>query len=235
MQPGRRIRNFAVGVGYVLAAPVVIVSLPILVGWGVTTNYRGAATRLAGLPGVSPDGGVRAGVVAGAYGFVLWGLVLAGGTGLGGLGGTDSADEAPATADGLAGTDGNEEPSDEEIITLYETVLKQSGVDVRTVERDSDVLYVEYYPTSSITGEIPDDVDDSILEEMGYVAGGYVGAIEEGLTTERMEVTILDPDDGGPTAHWAVETEWASAYHAGEISMDDVADRAFETVEHVDD
>ncbi len=78
IDPDRRVRSLVVGSGYLIAVPVALVLLPVLVVGAVATNYRGVASRLSQLPGISPDGGLKAGLVAGGGLFVLWGVVLVG-------------------------------------------------------------------------------------------------------------------------------------------------------------
>lgn len=228
LQPGNWGRNLAVVAGCLLVLPIVALLLPIVAIVLVAGNYRGIADRLSLLPGVTADGGFQAGIAAGVYVLVCWGVLLAGLSA--GISGPGFADDAEADAGG-----DEQDLSEDEILTLFETIMSQSGVDVESIEREGDVLAVAYYPDKPIEGDVPDGADNETLEEMGYVAGGYVGAIDDGLTTERMEVTVLDPETDEPTAYWTVETEWAREYHAGEISMNDVADRAFETFERADE
>lgn len=224
LKAGQWGRNLVVIAVYLLVIPIAALLLPLVALAVVAADYRGIARRLSRLPGVTDDGGIRAGVAAGVYVFVCWGVLLAA---------LSAGVSGPGFADGDAETE-EQDLTEDEIITLFETIVSQSGVDVRSIEREGDVLAVSYYPEQPIEGDVPDGADNETLEEMGYIAGGYVGAIEDGLTTERMEVTVLDPETDEPTAYWTVETEWAREYHAGEITMNDVANRAFETFERAD-
>ncbi|AXG09565.1 hypothetical protein [Haloplanus rubicundus] len=67
MRKGATGRNIALGVVYVLALPILstlaFVWVPVYVG----INYNGIARDLSSIPGVSPDGGVRTGVVVFVY------------------------------------------------------------------------------------------------------------------------------------------------------------------------
>lgn len=229
MEPGHSVRNLAVGVGYLVAVLIAIVLLPVLALGAVATNYRGIATRLSRLPGIERDGGLKAGVVAGAYVFVLWSVLLAGanagilGSGSGPGASDDGRNEGAADA---VSSDEEGELSDGEIIVLFETVVERRGVEIVSAEKDGDVFRVEFYQTATNETEF--------LERAGAISGAYVGAVGEGLGTERMEVTALDEDDESPVLSWYVDSEWARAYHSGEFTMDEVIERSLATTEAID-
>jgi len=73
-----------------------------------------------------------------------------------------------------------------------------------------------------------------VEENIAFIAGTYAGAIDEGVTTDRMEVTALDSVDNSETASWYVETEWAESYNAGEMSSTEFVTRVFLTLEPVE-
>lgn len=249
MRAGHRARNRVIGVGYLLAVLIVLlltvgvvgggyllatlialVLLPLLTVGAVATNYRKSATRLARLPGVTPRGGPKAGLFAGLYVFVLWGLVVTAASGaiVGTAPGDRNADPEPTETpnDPEEFEDDEETLSEEEALLLFETVVDQSDAELAEVERANDELTVEYHPTATTEREL--------LEQMGTISGAYVGSISDGLATERMHVTALDAD-GNQAFHWTVETDWAEAYIDEEITMDEIADRALETAESADE
>lgn len=237
MQAGRRGRNIAVGVGYLLAVPIAIALLPLLVLGAVATNYRGIARRLSQLPGIAHGGGAKAGVVAGAYALVLWAVVLSvvvsGGivdAGPGAAGSeSGSAPDSPnetagdeaAAADDVSSDEEN--LSDGEIVVLFETTVERAGIDLASVEQDGDVLRVEFHQTATTEAEF--------FEQAGYLSGAYVGAVGEGLGTDRMEATVLNRSDDSPELSWRVESEWAQEYHDDESTIDDVIQRSLATLE----
>lgn len=82
MAPGATGRNAHVALLYVLGFPL---SIPLLVGYAVSRNRWGGASRLSALPGVRATGGTASGIVAGIYAFaaiaVVIGLVVVAGGG----------------------------------------------------------------------------------------------------------------------------------------------------------
>lgn len=216
LKSGHRYRNVAVSVGYVVLFLLVLALLPVFAAWAVASNYRESAAHLSGLPGVDADGGLQAGLLAGAYVFVVWGVALSvGGLAAGydraGAGGADS----PA--------DGESSLADDEQVLLFQTVVQQRDVDLRSIELSDDVLVVEY----SITGATEEDV----TEDVAILTGSYIDRVDHGLETERMDVTVVDPDDGTERANWRVEADWAEAYLAGEQTEEAVLERVYETFE----
>lgn len=222
-EPDRRVRNLAVGIGYLLVAPLAIVCLPLLVFLAVTVNYREVAGHLSQLPGITPDGGAKAGLIASGGLFVLWGLLLVGGGGAFGPGAADGDQPAEAPADEFD-PDADRTLSSGEIRILFETTLERGGTDLRAAESNGDVFEVAYQHNATTETEF--------LERMGYVTGAYVGAVGEGLETTRMEATVFDGDEQLLT--WHVDSEWATAYHDDELTMDDVIERSLATADEID-
>lgn len=79
MRQGRTGRNIVVGIGYLFTISVALMLFPITIGTIVGMNYRGIADRFATIPGIESGGGLKSGAVAGIIGFVLWGVIAAGG------------------------------------------------------------------------------------------------------------------------------------------------------------
>lgn len=237
-----RARNVAVGIGYLVAIPVVVAVLPLLIVGAVALNVRDAAARLSGLPGIGSEGGLKAGLIAGVYAFGIWGLVLTAGAMTADVGigpGADDPESDPAPNESDATGSFNDEtdaaePANEteslptqEIVTLFQTILDRSGVELVSVEPTDDVFRVAYVATGATEAEL--------TEEMGYVTGAYVDSVSYGLETDRMEVTALSPDTDSAAFYWHVESEWAEEYNAGEATEEAVFDRVLETFEPAED
>ncbi|WP_247001710.1 hypothetical protein [Halosolutus gelatinilyticus] len=229
MRSGHRVRNVALGIGYALVLlPIAVVIAPLLAVGAVATNYRDAATRLSGLPGVDSGGGMQAGVVAGVYVFALWGAVLGAGMGAADLAGDSGEADAdqPASIDATSDNGTAEQArSEEELLVFFETNVQQWGVELRSVELSDNALVVEYYANTTS--------EEGFTNEMAYLIGTYVDTVDAGLETERMDVTGVDSDDDSDHVYWHVESEWAKAYLDEELTEEDVFDRVFETVEVV--
>ncbi|ATW87588.1 hypothetical protein halTADL_0790 [Halohasta litchfieldiae] len=122
----------------------------------------------------------------------------------------------------------DDELSEEQILVLFETVIEDQGIELQTVEIDEEenILSVEYYSTGT--------TEQQVVEDMGTITGVYAGAIDQGVTTDRMEVTALDPVDDSETASWYAETEWAESYNAGEMTADEFSMRVLLTLEEVE-
>lgn len=233
-KPDRRVRNVVVVLGSVLVIPFVVVVFPLLAIVVVSTNYRNAAARLSRLPGVDSGGGVKAGVLVGVYAFTLWGLLLT----IGNVsvspgtefGQSDTGTDRSASSDATELTDdrGGEQRvvSDEELLLLYETRVGQWGVALQSVERSGDVLSVDYDTTAT--------TNEEIVEEISYLVGTYADIVDDGLETDRMDVTATEPDDDSERAYWYVESDWAEAYTAGELSEEELLALVLETVEIAD-
>lgn len=125
-----------------------------------------------------------------------------------------------------------DEFDEDEILTLFEVVLEDQDVEVAELvveedpELDAEVLLLEYYPLGL--------TEEEIVEEMGYITGAFAEAVEMGLEVERLHAIALDLTDT-PISQWYVETEWAEAYNAGEISANELAMEAFLTLEPIEE
>lgn len=125
-----------------------------------------------------------------------------------------------------------EEWEEDEILTLFELVLEDEGIDVAELEVEEDdelemdVLSLEYYPLGT--------TEEEIMEEMGYITGVFAEAVEFGLEVERLQATALDIFDE-PVSQWYVETEWAEAYNVGVMTADELALEALLTLEPVEE
>ncbi len=237
MKAGHRLRNTVVGIGYVFVVlPIVVVLFPLLAVWAVESNYRNVAGRLSGLPGIDSGGGVQTGFAAGLYALALWGVILWSGMLYVDLGaesepngaesesnGAESDPAATIDETGPADESIDEDISEAELLVLFETIASQWGVEVISTEMVDDTFTVEYY----VGGE----TEEEVTSEIGTLIGAYIDIVEGGLESDRMDVTAVDEDDDSDEAYWHVESDWAEAYLAGELSEEDVLDRVLPTVE----
>ncbi|AGB37086.1 WD40 repeat domain-containing protein [Natronococcus occultus] len=176
MKPNKTGRNVAVGSGYLILGLFALVFFPIVLGIIVGTNWRGTANKLTALPGIAAGGGVKAGAVAGVYGLVIWGLLMAGG---GGEETQSSADSAEASG---------EESGD---YTVVVTVVDENSDPIENAD-------VEFVHDDAI---IFDTRDDQQTNEDGQATfeteGGSitVNAESDGYESGSTDVTIESDDE----------------------------------------
>lgn len=137
----------------------------------------------------------------------------------------DSGDdiEELESVDEFEEANGEDELSEEGLVILFEAVVQGEGIDLVSVEQIGDTLYIEYHPTGATESEI--------AGEMGYMVGAYTEAVNQGLSTDRMDVTALDRQDMSHISYWHVETEWANQYNDGQMTIDEVSARTLGTLE----
>lgn len=164
------------GSGYLILGLFALVFFPIVLGIIVGTNWRGTANKLTALPGIAAGGGVKAGAVAGVYGLVIWGLLMAGG---GGEETQSSADSAEASG---------EESGD---YTVVVTVVDENSDPIENAD-------VEFVHDDAI---IFDTRDDQQTNEDGQATfeteGGSitVNAESDGYESGSTDVTIESDDE----------------------------------------
>ncbi|MFC7209769.1 hypothetical protein ACFQL3_04570 [Natronoarchaeum sp. GCM10025321] len=118
--------------------------------------------------------------------------------------------------------------TEEDLLMMFELVVEgEGGLELADVERDGEVLHVEYYPQGTTEAEIS--------EEIGYLTGAYIGATAEGLDTERMEVTALHPVDESAVSHFYVEREWVDAHLDDELTVEELTMEVLMTLEVEDE
>ncbi len=110
-----------------------------------------------------------------------------------------------------------------EFVDLVRSRLEEEGIETQSVERRADVLEVVYYATGMTS--------EAVTSEIDVFAGVYARAIEEGLTTDRLEAFVLDPDDETLLDSFVIETEWAEAVSNDEISQEEYVERIVGTFE----
>lgn len=124
-------------------------------------------------------------------------------------------------ADGVE--EAEEALTDEEIVSLFESTLENEGITAETVNRNGDVLEVVYNATGMTS--------EAVRTEIEIVADVYVRAVNAGLTTNRLEAVVLDPEGGSILDSFVIETEWAEAYSNEGIEWNEYIERIVETFE----
>ncbi|MCL7416910.1 MAG: hypothetical protein M8354_03605 [Halalkalicoccus sp.] len=133
--------------------------------------------------------------------------------------GTDTADnEADPGSES-----GSSAPSDEEILGLFENVLVDRGIEPMSIERAEGVLDVVYGSTGASA--------ETVAAESELLGDLYAGAIDEGLSTDRLDALGRAPDDGADLYSFAIETGWVEAYLADEIDQGEYLARIERTIE----
>ncbi|WP_049915878.1 hypothetical protein [Natrialba taiwanensis] len=103
----------------------------------------------------------------------------------------------------------------------FETAIDEYGIDVETVERDRDVLTIEYAATERY--------ETSTLHTLGPIAGAFAALVDAGYDATALAVTILDPapDSFGEAS---IERPWAEAYLDGDLSAAEYGELVATTV-----
>ena len=93
---------------------------------------------------------------------------------------------------------------------------------VETVERERDVLHVEYSSAERRRS--------GTVHQVGSLAGAYASLVESGYDAVALSISILDdaPSSYGVAT---VETPWAEAYNAGELTAKEYGEHVSGTIE----
>ena len=92
------------------------------------------------------------------------------------------------------------------------------GVDRWDLDAGLDTLFVDFYTSGSES------------EDLQVVGGGFAGAVDAGLSVERLAADALDAD-GSSVYIFDVESADAQAFMDDEISESEYLDRVRETIE----
>jgi hypothetical protein len=76
------------------------------------------------------------------------------------------------------------------------------------------------------------DYRDTVTAEVGTITGEFYNSIENGLSVQRLDATVVGPN-GADQVTWYAEREWYQELQNGEISADELTLRVAETVERV--
>ncbi|WP_152421324.1 hypothetical protein [Natronococcus amylolyticus] len=144
MVPGSTVRNLLVGYGYFLGALISILLFPVILGVVVGKNYWSAAEKLAKVPGIDPNGGVKSGGIALVFGFVIWSVVF-----------------------GAAGEDDDIDSLDD-----LESELEQNDIHVSYLD-GGDHVFLDYYSPTSTEQIDQEEVRIIALSYAALVDSGY--------------------------------------------------------------
>ncbi|WP_339103756.1 hypothetical protein [Haloterrigena salinisoli] len=101
-------------------------------------------------------------------------------------------------------------------------VLEEYDLAVESIERDRDVLALEYVNT--------DRTDEGDLHDVGLLAGGYAALIGGGYEAAALGATILD-DAPASYGSATVETQWAVEYNQGGLTAAEYGEYVAGTIE----
>lgn len=117
-----------------------------------------------------------------------------------------------------------EEMADAEITDEDEfaAAFDDYALEVESVEREQDVLSIEYVNTKLYS--------EGNLHDIGPIAGAFAALLDDGYDVFALGITVLDaaPASFGSAS---VEAEWAEAYNAGDLSAKEYGELVATTVE----
>lgn len=100
--------------------------------------------------------------------------------------------------------------------------LEEYDVAVESIERERDVLTLEYVNT--------DRHDEGNVHDVARIAGGYAALIDAGYDTVALGATILG-DAPASYGSVTVETSYAEAYNADELTAAEYGELVVSTIE----
>lgn len=134
---------------------------------------------------------------------------------------TDTDEDEPEESEETDESD--EELTEEEVVGRFDSLLEEEGIETETVDRNDDILRVVYNATGMTT--------EAVTTEIEIIADAYVRAVNTGLTTNRLEASVRDPEEGSILDTFVIETEWVEAYSNEEIEWNEYVERISETFE----
>ncbi|QLK25276.1 hypothetical protein HYG81_14415 [Natrinema zhouii] len=102
------------------------------------------------------------------------------------------------------------------------STLEEYEMAVESVERDRDVLTLEYVNT--------DRDDEGNVHDVALLAGGYAALVDAGYDAVALGATILD-DAPASYGSVTVETPHAEEYNAGELTAAEYGELVVSTIE----
>lgn len=103
-----------------------------------------------------------------------------------------------------------------------EGAFEEYSLQIESIDRERDVLTVEYVTTEQYA--------QGALHDVGLVAGAYASLVDAGIDTVAVDVTILD-DAPASFGAAAVETGWAVRFNAGELTAEEYGELVGTTIE----
>ncbi|GAB3021461.1 hypothetical protein GCM10025298_06290 [Natronobiforma cellulositropha] len=129
-------------------------------------------------------------------------------------------DSSDATDGGSSGSSGGDATTGDDIPGFdfedLESIANDNGLFVNGVERDGDELFVDLVAT--------DDVADA---PPAWLSAGFVRAIGDvdEFAAEISLVHVSVTDEDGSTESFLVDVDWVLAYHEGDLSETELAQR----------
>ncbi|WP_436343528.1 twin-arginine translocation signal domain-containing protein [Natronorubrum sp. FCH18a] len=102
------------------------------------------------------------------------------------------------------------------------STLEEYDLVVESIERERDVLTIEYVNT--------DRHDEGNLHDVALIAGGYAALVDAGYDAVALGATILD-DAPASYGSATVETAWTTAYNSGELTAAEYGELVVGTIE----
>lgn len=103
----------------------------------------------------------------------------------------------------------------------FASTLDEYDLTVESIERERDVLSIEYVNT--------DRADEGNLHDVGLIAGGYAALIDAGYDAAALGATILD-DAPASYGSAEIETKWAQAYNEDDLTAAEYGELVAETI-----
>ncbi|WP_233710621.1 hypothetical protein [Natronococcus pandeyae] len=96
------------------------------------------------------------------------------------------------------------------------------ALEVESVEREQDVLAIEYVNTELY--------EEGNLHDIAPIAGGFAALLDSGYDVFALSITVLDaaPASFGSAS---IDAEWAEAYNEGELTAKEYGELVAGTVE----
>jgi len=137
---------------------------------------------------------------------------------------------SPASADGSTGEWmaaeperlGSTEQASEDAVESFERALSDTALESVEITEENDVVKLLYQSD-----------EGTIESEMKSIVNEYGHALDDGLDTDRLAVTVVRGDDRGLVT-WTVETEWLQAVARGHSSTAELEQKILDTIGSVD-
>lgn len=97
------------------------------------------------------------------------------------------------------------------------------SVSYRKSHAEVELTYRSADPTSN----------ETVTTEIGTITGEFYNSVDAGLTADRLNATVLDPD-GSAQITWYAEQAWYRDFKNGEITANELTLRVVETAEGKD-
>lgn len=107
-------------------------------------------------------------------------------------------------------------------LDAFAGAFDEFNIDVEAVDRVNDVVVIGYINT--------DRYAEGNVHDVATLAGGYAALLDAGYDAEALGITILD-DAPASYGTATVETRWAEAFNAGELTAAEYGELVETTIE----